>query len=312
MSEEPIRPDPIAAHHEVPDASFARVFVALRPRQWIKNLLVLPALVGAGKNPVTGGYLVDAAGVGRVAVAFAVFCLASSGIFLISDAVSAVSDRVHPAGRGGPIATPGLPVRVASVLGALLLAASLGAALAVSVQLAVVTAIFIAVQLAYWLALTDVAVIDICLVAAGYLLRAIAGGVAAEVALSMWFLLVMASGSVFVAAGKRYAELMIARDGGTPLRASLQHYTPTYLRFVWTLAATALVVFYSLWAFGPDRHDSIWFELSLIPFTIAVLYYAASIDGGTADEPEEVTLHDTRLQLLGLAWIVLLAVAIYQ
>ncbi|WP_227981275.1 decaprenyl-phosphate phosphoribosyltransferase [Nocardia spumae] len=313
MSEEPTHPDPMTAARTRPAGSVAAALVAaLRPRQWVKNLLVLAALVPAGKNVVTGEYIVDAAAVGRVAVAFAVFCVASSGIYLIADTVGASSDRANSARRYRPIAAGLVPAPVACVLGAVLLAAAVLVSLAVSWQLAFVTAMFIAMQLSYWLALTEVAVIDICLVAGGFLVRAIAGGVAAEVRLSMWFLLVTASGSVFVAAGKRYAELMIARDTGARMRASLQYYTPTYLRFVWTMAATALVVFYSLWAFEPARSDSIWFELSLIPFTMAVLRYAVSIDGAEADEPEEIALHSARLQLLALVWIVALLIAVYH
>ncbi len=170
-----------------------------------------------------GKDVVDAATAGRVAVAFVVFCLASSGIYPIDDATTAASDRAHPAVRSNPIAAGAVSVRGAWVSAVVLLAASLLVALAISVQLA------------YRLALTNVAVIDICLVAAGFLLRAIAGGVAAEISLSMWFLLVMASGSIFFAAGKRYAELTNARGNGARLRPSLQYYTPTYLRFVWTL-----------------------------------------------------------------------------
>ena len=114
-------------------------------------------------------------------------------------------------------------------------------------------AIYIAIQLAYCFGLKHQAVLDICIVSSGFLIRAIAGGVAADIPLSQWFLLIMAFGSLFMAAGKRYAELQLAERTGAKIRKSLESYTSTYLRFVWTLSATAVVVCYGLWAFERDR-----------------------------------------------------------
>src|SRR6202022_1951425 len=137
----------------------------------------------------------------------------------------------------------------------------------------------------------------------GFLIRAIAGGVAANIPLSRWFLLVMAFGSLFMAAGKRYAQLRVAERTGAKIRKSLESYTGTYLRFVWTLSATAVVLCYGLWAFDPERANNIWFAISMIPFTIAILRYAVDVDGGMAGEPEEIALRDRVLQLLAVAWI---------
>jgi decaprenyl-phosphate phosphoribosyltransferase len=146
-------------------------------------------------------------------------------------------------------------------------------------------------------------VLDICIVSSGFLIRAIAGGVAASIPLSQWFLLVMAFGSLFMAAGKRYAELQLAERTGAKIRRSLESYTSSYLRFVWTLAATAVVICYGLWAFERDGDTGSWFAVSMIPFVVAILRYAVDIDGGEAGEPEDIALHDTVLQLLALAWI---------
>ena len=145
--------------------------------------------------------------------------------------------------------------------------------------------------------------LDICIVSSGFLIRAIAGGVAASIPLSQWFLLVMAFGSLFMAAGKRYAELQLAERTGAKIRKSLESYTSSYLRFVWTLSATAVVLCYGLWAFERDGNAGSWFAVSMVPFTIAILRYAVDIDGGEAGEPEEIALHDRVLQMLALAWI---------
>jgi decaprenyl-phosphate phosphoribosyltransferase len=164
--------------------------------------------------------------------------------------------------------------------------------------------------LAYCFGLKHQAVIDICIVSSGFLIRAIAGGVAADIYLSQWFLLMMAFGSLFMASGKRYAELQLAERTGAKIRKSLESYTSTYLRFVWTMSATAVVVCYGLWAFERDRHSGSWFAVSMVPFTIAILRYAVDVDGGLAGEPEDIALRDRVLQVLALAWIGTVGVAV--
>lgn len=175
-------------------------------------------------------------------------------------------------------------------LSVVLAAGSLAIASQVNANLVVVIAIYIAIQLGYCFGLKHQPVIDICIVSSAYLIRAIAGGVAAGVYLSQWFLLIMAFGSLMMTAGKRYAELQIVEKTGAKIRKSLEGYTASYLRFVWTLAATAVVVCYGLWAFERDHRAGSWFVASMIPFTIAVLRYAVDVDGGEAGEPEEIAL----------------------
>ena len=181
--------------------------------------------------------------------------------------------------------------------------ASLAISWLVNPDLAVVMAIYIAIQLAYCFGLKHQAVLDICIVSSGFLIRAVAGGVAAGILLSQWFLLVMAFGSLFMAAGKRYAELQLAERTGAKIRKALESYTSSYLRFVWTLSATAMVVCYSLWAFERDGASAGWFAVTIIPITIAVLRYAVDVDSGLAGEPEEIALSDRVLQFLLVAWI---------
>jgi decaprenyl-phosphate phosphoribosyltransferase len=122
-------------------------------------------------------------------------------------------------------------------------------------------------------------------------------------------LLVFAFGSLFMSAGKRYAELQLAERTGAKIRKALESYTSSYLRFVWTLSATAVVLCYGLWAFEGDKGP--WYAVSMVPFSIAILRYAVDVDGGTAGEPEEIVLNDRVLQLLGLTLIGTLGAAIY-
>ena len=247
-----------------------------------------------------------------VALAFVVFCMAASGIYLVNDAMDVEADRAHPTKRFRPIAAGVLPVQLAYAMAVVLLGGSIALSFLANWNLAVVMAVYIGVQLAYCFGLKHQAVLDICIVSSGFLLRAIAGGVAADIPLSQWFLLIMAFGSLFMAAGKRYAELQLAERTGAKIRRSLENYTTTYLRFVWTLSATAVVICYGLWAFDQDaKNDSTLFAISMVPFTVAILRYAVDVDGGEAGEPEEIALGDRVLQLLAIAWIGVVGVAVY-
>ena len=282
---------------------------AVRPRQWVKNLLVLAAPLFALGGDVSYDYREVLT---KVGIAFVAFSLGASAIYLINDARDVEADRQHPTKQFRPIAAGVVPVWLAYVLAVALAAASLAISFLATPNLAIVMAIYLVIQLAYCFGLKHQAVLDICIVSSGFLIRAIAGGVAADIRLSQWFLLVMAFGSLFMVAGKRYAELQLAERTGAKIRKSLESYTSTYLRFVWTLSATAVVVCYGLWAFERDRiADGSWFAISMVPFTIAILRYAVDVDGGQAGEPEDIAMRDRVLQFLAVALIGILGAAVY-
>ncbi|KAA1431519.1 decaprenyl-phosphate phosphoribosyltransferase [Mycolicibacter arupensis] len=283
-----------------PSNLLSGVIKAIRPRQWVKNVLVIAAPLAA----LGGGIHYDYADLARKSlVAFVVFSLAASAVYLVNDAQDVEADRAHPTKRFRPIAAGVVPVGLAYTLAAVLGIASLAISWWLTPNLALVMAIYLAIQLAYCFGLKHQAVLDICIVSSGFLIRAIAGGVAASIPLSQWFLLVMAFGSLFIAAGKRYAELQLAEQTGAKIRKSLESYTGTYLRFVWTLAATAAVVCYSLFAFERDNGSGSWFAVSIIPITLGVLRYAVDVDGGMAGDTEDILRRDRVLQLMALAWI---------
>jgi decaprenyl-phosphate phosphoribosyltransferase len=278
---------------------------AMRPRQWVKNVLVVAA-------PFASGDIGELGVLADVALAFVAFSLAAAGVYLVNDIKDVEADRAHPTKRNRPIAAGVLPPAVATVVAVLVLGGALAVSLLASIELVVVTAVYIAVQLAYCFWLKHQPVIDISIVASGFLLRAIAGGAAAQIALSQWFLLVAAFGSLFMVAGKRYAEIRLAERTGARIRKSLERYTASYLRFVWTLSATVLITTYSLWAFEiTERTSSRWPVISLVPFVIAVLRYAVDVDGGNGGEPEDIALGDRVLQVLGAALVATLVAAVY-
>jgi len=278
---------------------------AIRPRQWLKNVLVAAA-------PIAGGVLFQAGVLVNIAVAFLAFSLAASGIYLINDVRDIEADRTHPTKRNRPIAAGVVSPPLAVSLAAVLLLAALGISLLATVELLVVVAVYEAVQLAYCFGLKHQPVLDLCIVASGFLLRAIAGGAAAQIPLSQWFLMCAGFGSLFMVAGKRYAEIRLSEKTGVITRRILNSYTPSYLRFVWTLAAAGVVTAYSLWSFEiREVNDSPWSVISIVPFVIAVLRYAVDVDGGDAGEPEDIALRDHVLQVLALAWLATLAVSVY-
>jgi decaprenyl-phosphate phosphoribosyltransferase len=302
MSEEP------APLKGPPKNVVSGVIKAMRPRQWVKNVLVLAAPVAALGSDVRYDYREVAV---KVAIAFVAFSLAASAVYLVNDARDVEADRQHPTKRFRPIAAGVLPEWLAYCVAAVLGVASVAISFVATPNLAVVIGVYIAMQLAYCFGLKHEAVLDICIVTSAYLLRAIAGGVAASIPLSQWFLLVMAFASLFMVAGKRYAELQLSERTGAKIRKSLESYTGTYLRFVWTLSATAMVVCYSLWAFERDGANASWYAVTIVPITIAMLRYAVDVDGGLAGEPEEIALKDRVLQLLFLAWIGTIGAAVF-
>ncbi|MFX4272406.1 decaprenyl-phosphate phosphoribosyltransferase [Propionibacteriaceae bacterium Y1685] len=279
---------------------------AMRPKQWTKNVLVLTA-------PLASGQLFQLDVLWRVACAFVAFCLVSATVYLINDARDVEEDRLHPKKRFRPIAAGELKVPAALTLAAITGVLGFALGYLVSIPLGVVLTVYLAVQIIYSVFLKHLPVIDLAIVASGFLLRAMAGGLAADIALSQWFLLVAAFGSLFMVAGKRYSEMVaLGAEAGT--RRSLERYSSSYLRFAWTIAGAMVLMAYSLWAFENGHKgpwDVPWTTISIAPFTLALFQYALEVDRGEAGEPEDVVLSDRVLQCLGLIWLVLVAVAVF-
>ncbi len=287
-----------------PSGAAAGVLRSVRPRQWVKNLLVLAA-------PLASGQIGEPDVLVPACVALLAFCAAASAVYLVNDVVDRDFDRRHPRKRHRPIASGqvGVPTALAVAGGAALLAVGLAAAVNLGTVLLIVT--YLALNLAYSTVLKSEPVVDLVVVAAGFLLRAVAGGVAASIFLSDWFLLVAGFGSLFMVAGKRYSELH-SLGSTAETRASLVGYSESYLRFVWGIAATTTLVAYCLWAFEEsDATEGTWRALSIIPFVIGMLRYAVDIDKGAAGEPEEIIWHDRGLQLVGAAWLALVCTGIF-
>ena len=284
----------------------AAVVRSLRPRQWTKNLLVAAA-------PLAAGSLFDTPVWWQTLVAFVAFCGLSGAVYLVNDVVDVESDRAHPRKRLRPIAAGELSERTALVVATVLGVASIAAGTAVNWHLGVLLLSYAVLQAAYSLWLKHEPVFDLAVVSIGFLMRAVAGGLAAGLPLSDFFLMVAGFGSLFMVAGKRYAEMMLAERTGAKIRKSLESYSASYLRYIWSLSATVMIMTYSLWAFEirETHHNTVWSVISIVPFVIAVLRYAVDVDSGNGGAPEEIAFRDHVLQVLGLAWAVSLGLGYY-
>jgi decaprenyl-phosphate phosphoribosyltransferase len=275
---------------------------ACRPRQWVKNALVAIA-------PAAAGALTQPAAVAAVLEALIAFCLVSSATYLVNDVRDREEDRRHPRKRFRPVASgalsPGAALRLAAIVG------GLGIALAASVRpaLAGIALGYMALTTSYSLLWRYVVVADIAAIAAGFVLRAVAGGVAAAVPLSRAFLIVTSACAVFVIAGKRYAELTGARNARAA-RATLRRYSRTALRRLLAGAAAVAAIAYVRWAFNHSQ-PGVWLELSAVPFALWLGRYLAMLAGGFGEAPEELVLRDPALLGLGALWAVLFVAGIY-
>jgi decaprenyl-phosphate phosphoribosyltransferase len=282
----------------------------MRPAQWIKNLLVFMAPAAAG---VLGHWHTTV----RVVGAFLVFCVVASGTYLVNDVLDADSDRFHPTKRLRPVASGALRPGVALGTGVGLITIGVAAALAIGPWgFAVVVASYIGLSIAYSLRLKREPVVELAVVAAGFVLRAIAGGVVAQVHLSNWFLVFTSFAALFVVTGKRYAEHeRLGHERGVH-RSVLDDYTESFLRSILTIAASVTVATYCLWAF--DRtgllaagHHVVWIELTVVPLVLSVLHIFRLLDAGHGGEPEKLVLRDHVLQGYAGLWLVLIILGLY-
>ncbi len=278
-----------------------------RPRHWVKNLLVFAA-------PGTAGLLTDPSAVAVAAGTFGVFCLAASGSYFLNDALNIDADRHHPTKRRRPVASGEVGLGLAEALGGSLLITSVALALVLAGwKLALVVAVYATVQPLYSLWIRNVPVVDLMAVASGFVLRAIAGGVAVGVPISHWFLIVTSFGSLFLVSGKRSAEHMDLGEQRARHRSTLGEYSLSFLHHVRSVTSSVAIAAYCLWAFerGDGAPPAIWFQLSIVPFVLVTLRYAQLLDAGRGGCPEELVFEDRALQVLGLLWLTGVAVAIH-
>jgi len=278
------------------------LFRACRPRQWSKNLLVLaaPAAAGAIDRPQVAA---------QAAGAFVVLCLLSSSTYLFNDVRDREQDRMHPRKRSRPVAAGELSSRSAVRAAAAMALLGLALAAAIGPLLVAVGVLYLTLTASYSLLWRRVVVADILAIAAGFVLRALAGGVATDIYLSRWFVIVTGCCAIFLVAAKRYAELR-ENDAPRAQRTTLRRYSPRSLAMTIAAAASLAFVAYSSWAFTRPSH-LVWYGLSIAPFLLWLARYASLIRVGAGQAPEELILRDRMLLGLSLVWCLLFLGGVY-
>jgi decaprenyl-phosphate phosphoribosyltransferase len=279
----------------------------VRPRQWVKNLLVFAA-------PGAAAVLTNRTVLERAGIAFASMCLIASATYIVNDVLDAAADRAHPYKRHRPIASGQIAVRTALAVSAALVIPGLALAAYLGWRSVAVAGAYVGLSVAYSLVLKRFEVVDIAVIAACFVLRAAAGAAATGVILSSWFLILVSAGALLVVSGKRMADLRHAQRAGFSSFEQRAAYPEAFLRGVWVLSSAVAIMAYILWsrAFPHDVDGIAWSQVSAVPYVLALLRYALIIERGEASAPEDVFLTDHVLQVMVAAWLVTYAVGVYS
>ena len=265
--------------------------VAMRPRQWTKNLLLFAGIIFAAK-------LGDPARWAAAVAAFVAYCAASSAAYLVNDVRDAESDRLHPVKRSRPIARGELSPRAALLLAAALALAALTLAGALGPPSLACLAAFVALQAAYSLGLKTFELVDVLAIAGLFVLRASAGAIAVDVRISEWLLLCTFLLALFVALGKRRAELGL---DGVHARPALDGYSVALVDQLLAIVAAATIAAYTGYALA--AHDTRWL-VATVPLVVYGLfrYLLLLHRRGLGEEPEALLVEDLPLLATVAAW----------
>ena len=277
-----------------------------RPKHWIKNILIfVPSLFGGTifrRNIFTA-----------LLISFISFCLIASSIYYINDIKDVEKDRNHEIKKNRPIASGRIPIRNAVVVTIVLMVLAFSIIAIcfrgkVRIQAASVLAIYIGINLLYSSGLKDRPIIDVMILAAGFVLRVVYGSVVSNVAVSQWLLLTILMFSLYMGLGKRCNELRKVSDGTT--RNVLKYYTDEYLSRIMLLTMALGLVFYSLWAAVVVKQGSIM--VWTVPLVIAILMkYELDIGKDGFGDPVEVLTHDKWIFALLIIYAAIVLYTLY-
>ena len=274
--------------------------VALRPRQWLKNLLVFAGLVFAAKLGDAGRWL-------EAVAAFGAYCAVSSAAYLVNDLRDREDDRLHPVKRARPIARGELSPRRAVVLAAGLAAAALALAGVLGLVSVAFLLAFAGLQAAYSFSLKHVVLLDVLVIGSLFVIRAAAGAAAVGVRISPWLLLCTALLALFLALAKRRGELVLVGAQHTPGRPALEGYSLELVDQLVAIVAASTVIAYSLYTLTARDSKAL---LATVPFVIFGLFrYLLLVHrDDVGEEPEQVLLTDVPIILAVAGWIATAAV----
>jgi 4-hydroxybenzoate polyprenyltransferase len=293
--------------------SFARqlkqLFISLRPHQWTKNVVVLAALIFAER-------LYHVPSVLMAGGAFVVFCVLSGAVYLVNDLADLEGDRRHPVKRMRPLPSGALSPSVANAASVALAGVGIAASFAIGGKFAAVAVLYFGAMMAYSLALKNIVVVDVLVVAMGFVLRALAGAVAIGVAFSHWLLICTLLFALFLALAKRRQELTLLAGGAAEHRRILGEYSPYLLDQMIAVVTASTVVSYALYTLAPETISRLGTDRLVwtLPFVLyGILRYLYLVhqkeDGG---DPTTVLLNDRPILVTVALWAATVVALIYH
>jgi len=281
---------------------------SLRVRQWTKNSVILAALLFSR-------HVQDPERVARAGIAFGVFCLLSSAVYLLNDVFDLANDRMHPTKRLRPIAAGEVPPALAVVVGAGLGAGSLVPAFLIAPAFAAIGGVYLAANLMYSAWLKKVVIVDVMIISMGFVLRAVAGGVAIDVKVSPWLILCTILLSLFLALCKRRQELALLEDA-TGHRGILKEYSIAFLDQMIAIVTAATLVTYSAYTLSPDVQlkvgsDRLYLTVPFVIYGIfRYLYLVHKKEMGGS--PTEALFSDRPLMINIVLWAATAGLILYS
>ena len=275
----------------------------LRPKQWTKNLLVFAALIFSIK-------IVTIDMVVRCIAGFILFCLVSGCVYVLNDYLDRDVDRKHPEKRHRPIASGLLKPRPALAFGCLLLLSSLVLAFALDSWFSLLLLGYFIINVAYSIKLKHVVIIDIMVIAFGFVLRAIGGGLVMGIAFTPWFLICTMLLALFLAISKRRHELYLLSENKGEHRRVLEHYSPELLNQLNSIVTTAAIMSYSLFTFTSGHTVHLMWTIPLVMYGIFRYLYLIHMKG-KGGRPEEILLEDSHILTTVMLFAVMVVVVLY-
>ncbi len=290
------------------------LLISVRPKQWSKNVFVFAGLVFAVR-------LFDPHAVAESMLAFALFCMASSAVYLINDVADIERDRAHPVKRNRPLAAGRLRPGVAVATAVLLIAISLPTAFWLNPLFGAILLAYLLLMVVYSFYLKNVVILDILAIAFGFVLRAAGGAVAIRVSISHWLFVCTILLALFLGLAKRRHELLLLEQNAGSHRHILSQYSPALLEELLSIVAASTLIAYSLYTFyGPNPrwltseyvHDIPYMMLT-IPFVIYAIfrYLFLVYQKNKGGSPEEILLGDLPFLINLMLWGISVLVILY-
>lgn len=279
--------------------SIRQIWLLLRPEHWVKNLfLFIPAFFAARLN--------EAALLGRAGLGFLAFCLVASAVYVLNDLVDARQDRNHPDKRKRPIASGAIRVRTAIIILATLLAGSAFLSFFLSWELLLLILFYFIINVLYSFSLKHIAIVDISLIAIGFLLRVFAGGTVTGVAVSQWLIVLTFLLAFILGLAKRRGEYLVMSDGHN-FRKALEGYNLPFLDMAMVVCSTVSMVAYLMYCFSAEvieriGSDKIYYTAFFVILGI-LRYLQLTLVFNKTESPTRALLRDRFLQIILLGWI---------